>query len=158
MEGSYSKVWRLCRPTSNSPTLPRPEFAFFVSTLIGTVRTEIASCDERAYTTLPLADAKTLLFFDTDVEVRAFAQQVRPHSLSLDSDTNPLDSQRGWYIDPKSTVHFPSSPSHPGHSTKGKNGVPSTISSGVGEFEKELNKERVVAAALAYAKELETIV
>jgi hypothetical protein len=36
--------------------------------------------------------------------------------------------------------------------------VPSTISSGVGEFEKELNKERVVAAALAYAKELETIV
>lgn len=78
MEGSYSRVWQLCRPSPSSATsLPRPEFAFFVSTLVGTVRNEIASCDERAYTTLPLADAKTLLFFDSDVEVRAFAKEVR---------------------------------------------------------------------------------
>lgn len=79
MEGSYSRVWQLCRGTSSSSPqtqLPRPEFAFFVSTLVGTVRNEIASCDERAYSTLPLRDAQTLLFFDSEAEVRAFAQEV----------------------------------------------------------------------------------
>lgn len=75
MEGSYSKVWRLCLPSSPS-TLPRPEFAYFVSTLVGTIRNEIASCDERAYVSLPVADVKTLLFFETDKEVREFSKQV----------------------------------------------------------------------------------
>lgn len=90
MEGSYSRVWQLCRPSPSSATaLPRPEFAFFVGTLVGTVRKEIASCDERAYTTLPLADAKTLLFFESDVEVRAFAQEVRPRLRSPSALLSP---------------------------------------------------------------------
>lgn len=75
MEGSYSKVWRLCLPSSPS-SLPRPEFAYFVSTLVGTIRNEIASCDERAYVSLPVVDVKTLLFFETDAEVREFSKQV----------------------------------------------------------------------------------
>lgn len=78
MEGSYSRVWQLCRPApASAAKLPRPEFAFFVATLVGTVRNEIAACDEKAYTTLPLADARTLLFFESEAEVRAFAATVR---------------------------------------------------------------------------------
>ncbi|KAK4702808.1 26S proteasome regulatory subunit N12, partial [Phenoliferia sp. Uapishka_3] len=138
MEGSYSRVWQLCRPSAaSSAKLPRPEFAYFVSTLVGTVRNEIAACDEKAYETLPLADAKTLLFFESEKEVREFA------------------TTRNWFIDPKSVVHFPSSRNHP---SKTAVEIPSSIQSGVGFVDKELDKTKVVAAALAYAKELESIV
>lgn len=79
MEGSYSRVWSLCRPSSaSSASLPLPEFSYFTPTLLKTVRNEIAACDERAYESLPLRDARTLLFFDSDQEVKDFAQSVRP--------------------------------------------------------------------------------
>lgn len=78
MEGSYSRVWSLCRPTaSSSASLPLPEFAVFTPTLLQTVRNEIAACDERAYESLPLQDARTLLFLESDQEVHDFAQSVR---------------------------------------------------------------------------------
>ena len=84
MEGAYSRVWRLCQGTTAH--LPRSEFSLFVNALVDTVRNEIAACDERAYASLPLSDAKTLLFFDTDAEVRAFAATVStlrvPHHTS----------------------------------------------------------------------------
>lgn len=80
MEGSYSRVWALCRPSTTSSstpaTLPSPEFAFFVGSLVDTVRNEIASCDERAYESLPVGEAKMLLFFDEEKEVREFAVKV----------------------------------------------------------------------------------
>ena len=74
MEGAYSRVWRLCQGTAAH--LPRSEFGLFVTALVDTVRNEIAACDERAYASLPLADARTLLFFDTEAEVRQFAALV----------------------------------------------------------------------------------
>lgn len=74
MEGAYSRVWRLCQGTAAH--LPRSEFGLFVAALVSTVRNEIAACDERAYASLPLSDAKTLLFFDSDAEVREFAAKV----------------------------------------------------------------------------------
>lgn len=77
MEGSYSRVWSLCSSSSHNSSLPVPEFAHFTSTLLSTVRSEIAACDERAYESLPLRDAKTLLFFDNEAEVKEFAKQVR---------------------------------------------------------------------------------
>ena len=40
-------------------------------------RNEIASCSEKAYTCLPLADAATLLFFDNRQDVMTFAMEVR---------------------------------------------------------------------------------
>lgn len=83
MEGSYSRVWQLCRPTSTTSALPVPEFAFFTTSLVSTVRNEIASCDERAYTTLPLRDAQTLLFFESEEGVREFGKGVRSSSLLL---------------------------------------------------------------------------
>lgn len=82
MEGSYSKVWSLCQGGSSSSSsskqsLPLAEFSHFTSTLLATVRSEIAACDEKAYETLPLVDAKTLLFFDSNDQVKEFAKSVR---------------------------------------------------------------------------------
>ncbi|ETW84574.1 hypothetical protein HETIRDRAFT_473268 [Heterobasidion irregulare TC 32-1] len=69
MEGSYSKVWNAREDA------PAAEYAFFVDSLVGTIRNEIASCEETAYESLPLKDAATLLFFKTQNELLAFAQQ-----------------------------------------------------------------------------------
>jgi len=69
MEGSYSKVWNAREEA------PAEEYKFFVDSLIGTIRNEIASCEEAAYESLPLKDAATLLFFKTQSELLAFAQQ-----------------------------------------------------------------------------------
>lgn len=145
MEGAYSRVWKLC---SNTSSLPRPEFAHFVSTLVETVRNEIATCDERAYSTLTVRDAQTSLFFGDEQQTRAFAKQ------------------RGWHVDSKNVIHFPSSPLHP-LNLGNANGLPKSIQSGsssssssapASNLDKELDKEQVVKSALYYAKNLETIV
>jgi hypothetical protein len=39
-------------------------------------RHEIASCEEKAYDSLPLSDAATLLFFNNMQEVSSFANEV----------------------------------------------------------------------------------
>ncbi|KDN38506.1 proteasome 26S subunit [Tilletiaria anomala UBC 951] len=84
MEGSYSKVWRAQKEA------PREEYKFFVDSLMGTIRHEIASCEEKAYDSLPLRDAAMLLFFDNAQDVMNFA------------------NERGWIINPTTqTVHFP---------------------------------------------------
>lgn len=83
MEGSYSNVWR------ERNKVPREEFRFFVDMLMVTIRHEIASCEEKAYDTLPLNDVATLLFFDSLPEVLEFAKE------------------RGWHVNPTSqTVEF----------------------------------------------------
>lgn len=71
MEGSYSKVWRLSREAP-----PQDEYRFFVDLLMDMIRNEIASCEEKAYDSLALHDAATLLFFDSLDQVLAFAQSV----------------------------------------------------------------------------------
>lgn len=70
MEGSYSKVWR------SRDQVPREEYRFFVDGLMDTIRREIASCEEKAYDSLPLADAATLLFFSSLQDVSTFANAV----------------------------------------------------------------------------------
>lgn len=155
MEGAYSRVWRATTTSSSTAPgtsgLPRPEFGLFVGQLVKTVRDEIAACDERAYSTLTLADAKTSLFFDDEQAVREYAKH------------------RNWHVDHKGTIHFASSPLHPlnlGGGTamtgKPKTGAPGTIATGTAaggyENDKEMNKEQIVKSALFYAKNLETIV
>ncbi|GAA6020267.1 hypothetical protein JCM8202_002599 [Rhodotorula sphaerocarpa] len=150
MEGSYSRVWSLCRPTaSSSASLPLPEFAVFTPTLLQTVRNEIAACDERAYESLPLQDARTLLFLESDQEVHDFAQS------------------RNWHLEPGTSIlHFPSSPRHPsrlpgGAAASAAQGVPVGMATGLfsaDEDSRELDRTRVVAATLKYARELESIV
>jgi 26S proteasome regulatory subunit N12 len=43
--------------------------------LIGTIRKEIASCSERAYPSIPISDAKSLLFLDSEGSVVNFAKE-----------------------------------------------------------------------------------
>ncbi|THH13917.1 hypothetical protein EW146_g6352 [Bondarzewia mesenterica] len=80
MEGSYSKVWNAREDA------PAEEYKFFVDSLIGTIRNEIASCEEAAYESLPLKDAATLLFFKSQNELLAFAQQ-RHWQVNLTAET-----------------------------------------------------------------------
>ena len=42
--------------------------------LINTIRSEIASCSERAYPSLPISNAKNLLFLDSEGAVIEFAR------------------------------------------------------------------------------------
>ncbi|KAL4075975.1 COP9 signalosome [Scleroderma yunnanense] len=75
MEGSYSKVWNAREEA------PAEEYKFFVDSLMGTIRNEIASCEESAYESLPIKDAATLLFFTSQSQLLNFAQE------------------RGWQVD-----------------------------------------------------------
>jgi hypothetical protein len=90
MEGSYSKVWNAREEA------PAAEYKFFVDSLMGTIRcvsliyqhpliddgqrNEIASCEEAAYNSLPMADAETLLFFNNQQDLMLFTQKVCPSS------------------------------------------------------------------------------
>lgn len=70
MEGSYSKVWHARQQ------VPAEEYKYFIDSLMGTIRNEIATCEESAYASLPLKDAATLLFFPTQGDLLTFAKQV----------------------------------------------------------------------------------
>ncbi|KIK08381.1 hypothetical protein K443DRAFT_672406 [Laccaria amethystina LaAM-08-1] len=113
MEGSYSKVWNA------RAEAPAEEYKFFVDSLMGTIRNEIASCEEAAYESLPLKDAATLLFFTNQSDLLKYAQN------------------RGWEVNlTASTITFAKK----------------------GEEKMEIPKQRLIAASLAYARELEQIV
>ncbi|CEQ43234.1 SPOSA6832_05145 [Sporobolomyces salmonicolor] len=188
MEGAYSRVWALCRSspagTSTSTALPLPEFAHFTPTLIATVRNEIAACDERAYESLPVRDAKTLLFFEREDEVVAFAKEVscewrivpfpsdagrrrtferpagspgRSRAARLRTHghlRSPPGQQRTWYLDPSTSLLH--FPSSPLHPSR--RGLPATMATGFEGEDRELDRSKVVTATLGYARELESIV
>ncbi|PVH99079.1 hypothetical protein DM02DRAFT_529835 [Periconia macrospinosa] len=71
MEGSYDRVWG----ETKSERVPSEEFGLFSEVLIGTIRKEIASCSEKAYPSIPVSDAKSLLFLDSEGSVVNFAQE-----------------------------------------------------------------------------------
>ncbi|TFK76064.1 hypothetical protein BDN72DRAFT_831505 [Pluteus cervinus] len=113
MEGSYSKVWNAREEA------PAEEYKFFVDSLMGTIRNEIASCEEAAYESLPLRDAATLLFFTKQSDLLRFAEQ------------------RKWQV----------------------NLVAGSLTFAKKDEEKlEIPKQKLIAASLAYARELEQIV
>jgi 26S proteasome regulatory subunit N12 len=87
MEGSYDKVWG----ETKRERVPSEEFAVFsevrelqqqylyeanarLQVLVNTIRSEIASCSERAYPSLPISNAKNLLFLESEGAVIQFAQ------------------------------------------------------------------------------------
>ncbi|KAF1356493.1 SAC3/GANP/Nin1/mts3/eIF-3 p25 family-domain-containing protein [Delphinella strobiligena] len=70
MEGSYDRVWG----ETKGERVPSEEFAVFSEVLVNTIRSEIASCSERAYPSLPISNAKNLLFLDSEGAVIQFAQ------------------------------------------------------------------------------------
>ncbi|KAK7695513.1 hypothetical protein QCA50_000149 [Cerrena zonata] len=113
MEGSYSKVWNAREEA------PAEEYKYFVDEIMGTIRNEIASCEETAYESLPLKDAGTLLFFKTQSELVQFAQK------------------RGWQVDlTGGAIRFAKK----------------------GEDKAEIPRQKLIAANLQYARELEQIV
>ncbi|KAI9209113.1 COP9 signalosome [Polychytrium aggregatum] len=69
MEGSYNKVWH------SRANVPHEDYLFFVDILMETIRNDIASCSEKAYTSLPISDAATLLYLKNEKEVVAFAKE-----------------------------------------------------------------------------------
>lgn len=71
MEGSYDRVWG----ETKKERVPSEEFGLFTEILIGTIRKEIASCSERAYPSIPVSDAKSLLFLDSEGSVVSFAKE-----------------------------------------------------------------------------------
>ncbi|KAI9758528.1 MAG: hypothetical protein M4579_003020 [Chaenotheca gracillima] len=84
MEGSYDKVWA----ATKNEQAPSEEYNVFSDGLINTIRAEIASCSERAYPSLPISNAKNLLFLDSEGSVVEFAQS------------------RGWLIQ-DGRIYFP---------------------------------------------------
>lgn len=88
MEGSYDKVWR----STKGEGVPSEEFGLFADVslycphrnplshyiykvLIHTIRAEIASCAQTSYASLPISNAKNLLFLDSEGAVVEFAEQ-----------------------------------------------------------------------------------
>ncbi|KAI1976700.1 regulatory particle non-ATPase [Ophidiomyces ophidiicola] len=84
MEGSYDKVWR----ETKLENVPSPDFGLFSDILIGTIRSEIADCSEKAYPSLPISNTKNLLFFNSEGAVIEFAKE------------------RGWHLR-DGRVYFP---------------------------------------------------
>ncbi|BDD62422.1 regulatory particle non-ATPase [Monascus purpureus] len=71
MEGSYDKVWA----ETKSERVPSEDFGLFSNILVGTIRSEIADCSEKAYPSLPISNAKNLLFLESEGAVIEFAVQ-----------------------------------------------------------------------------------
>ncbi|TDZ35095.1 26S proteasome regulatory subunit rpn12 [Colletotrichum spinosum] len=71
MEGSYDRVWNALK----SREVPSEEYGVFSEILTFQIRSEIASSSERAYPSLPISSAKSLLFLDSEGDVISFAQQ-----------------------------------------------------------------------------------
>lgn len=63
MEGSYHKVSGLRK------LAPSNEYVFFLDILLTTIRSEIASCMEKAYCSIPLSQIPTILLAKNEQEV-----------------------------------------------------------------------------------------
>eukprot|EP01134_Creolimax_fragrantissima_P005268 CFRG5268T1 len=70
IEGSYNRIFKA------KSDLPSHTFSFFFERLAVTVRMEIAQCCERAFLRLPFAEARKLLFLDSDTEAKALAEKL----------------------------------------------------------------------------------
>jgi len=68
MEGSYNKI------LTAKNAVPLAEYNFFLSKLVDTVRNKISDCNEKAYESLPLDDARNLLMFKTNNDLLSFAK------------------------------------------------------------------------------------
>ncbi|ANB13502.1 proteasome regulatory particle lid subunit RPN12 [Sugiyamaella lignohabitans] len=128
MEGSYDKVWKAITQKSQFPS---PEFAILAESLVYTVRSEISVCVASAYESLPLSNARHLLFFSTNQEIIDFVHEQPGWELhdGRISFTKAAAAADGDYMDDGSAI----------------NGENSTT-------------ERLIANTLGYAQQIETII
>ncbi|KAG0288686.1 hypothetical protein BGZ96_007552 [Linnemannia gamsii] len=94
MEGSYNRVW------SSRSEVPSQEYLFFIDILMDTIRNEIASCSEKAYTSLPLSDAGTLLFFTNMEDILNFAKE-------RNWKVNPVEQKAYFHSDADEKINIP---------------------------------------------------
>ncbi|KAF9967527.1 hypothetical protein BGZ70_009207 [Mortierella alpina] len=94
MEGSYNRVW------SSRSDVPSKEYLFFIDILMDTIRNEIASCSEKAYTSLPLKDAGTLLFFTNMEDILNFAKERK-------WKVNPGEQKAYFHSDSDEKINIP---------------------------------------------------
>jgi 26S proteasome regulatory subunit N12 len=72
MVGAYNQV------LAAKSAMPLPAFAFFMASIVETVRASIAECAGVAYETLSLGAAQELLMLDSRADLAAFLAQHRP--------------------------------------------------------------------------------
>ncbi|KAK6519014.1 regulatory particle non-ATPase [Arthrobotrys megalospora] len=127
MEGSYDKVWEATRKGKT----PADEFDVFTKILVQTLRLEIATSAQRAYPSLPISNAKNLLFLDTEKEVLQFARE------------------RDWEIR-DGRIYFPPDEEYDGAD------IPDTAS--VAAVKSAIHSGAIIENTIGYANELEQIV
>lgn len=71
MVGSYDEV------LNAKANVPDPSYDFFMENLLETVRDSIADCVEVSYKSLQLADAVTMMKFDSTAELLEYVQEKR---------------------------------------------------------------------------------
>lgn len=125
MEGAYDKAWQAVTEPSQ---FPAPEFAILTQGLQSRIRAEIATCSEVAYSSLPLANARHLLFLSTDSEIEEFA------------------AERGWSIE-RGRVWFP-----------GNDVAVTAPAVEEDEATEEQVNEALIGNMLGYAAQIETII
>ncbi|MCJ1310055.1 regulatory particle non-ATPase [Agyrium rufum] len=129
MEGAYDRVWKAL-----DRGVPGEEFGVFTEVLTTTIRLEIASCSEKAYPSLPIANAKNLLFLDSEGAVVDFSKQ------------------RGWIVR-DGRIYFPVQP------TSSSSGVEGGIDGENGRGGSTMAMGgSIIENTIGYARELETIV
>ena len=113
--------------------------------LVGTIRSEIASCSERAYASLPVTNAKNLFFLDSEGAVVQFA------------------NERGWTIR-DGRIYFPQDQGAADGDRNGEGtGVNGVGGAGGAGYLSERDgvlaaSKQVIDNTISYARELETIV
>lgn len=74
MEGNYIKIWKLLQ---SDGSLPCKEYQHFTSTLIKTLRVEIAKSIEKTNDSIPVSNCKTLLYFPQEQPDLTFEEVLR---------------------------------------------------------------------------------
>ena len=106
--------------------------------LTSQIRSEIASCSERAYPSLPLSSTKSLLFLESEGAVVDFARS------------------RGWAVR-DGHIYFPAASSTSAAASAAAAGACGADVLEGAEDEKDFSRA-VIENTLGYARELETIV
>ncbi|KAK5961313.1 proteasome regulatory particle lid subunit RPN12 PWA37_001166 [Arxiozyma heterogenica] len=137
MEGSYQKAWDLLEAGSAVP-----ELDVFSKTLMDAIREEIAVNTELAYTSLPLINVKTLLFFSTEKQAEHFALE------------------KGWTIN-NSIVYFPNKEQLDGidnEDNEEEEEEEEAITENLTKVDNKLIQLNLIKKTMNYAINLETIV
>jgi len=66
MEGNYNKLFLA------QSNIPSESYSYFVEILLGTIRAEIGSCLEKAYSTINVTEAQRMLYFKTAKELQSY--------------------------------------------------------------------------------------